>query len=103
MVALGLAPASPRLCDSIPPMPSGGNLDNKRSGVLFKSKSPVVTQPGRAPCRQVAERRHLVTVRALDGFPVVLCGRRLVVVQAEKYGNAVYLTAPHFAGAEDGT
>lgn len=38
---MGLAPASHDTVDSIPPMPSGGNLDNKRIGVGTTMYYPV--------------------------------------------------------------
>ena len=38
---MGLAPASHDVVDSIPPMPSGGNLDDKRIGVGTTMYYPV--------------------------------------------------------------
>ena len=38
---MGLAPASHAAVDSIPPMPSGGNLDDKRIGVGTTMYYPV--------------------------------------------------------------
>ena len=38
---MGLAPASHDVVDSIPPMPSGGNLDDKRIGVGMTMYYPV--------------------------------------------------------------
>jgi acetamidase/formamidase len=43
---MGLAPASHDFVDSIPPMPSGGNLDNKRIGVGVTMYYPVEVAGG---------------------------------------------------------
>jgi hypothetical protein len=47
---MGLAPASHDVVDSIPPMPSGGNLDDKRIGVGMTMYYPVEVAGGAAPC-----------------------------------------------------
>eukprot|EP00959_Pyramimonas_sp_CCMP1952_P228813 4784073-Pyramimonas_sp.AAC.1 len=43
---MGLAPAAPDFVDSIPPMPNGGNLDNRRIGVGATMYYPVKVAGG---------------------------------------------------------
>ncbi|XRB04344.1 acetamidase [Pycnococcus provasolii] len=43
---MGLAPAAPAIVDSVPPMPNGGNLDNRRIGVGAKMYYPVKVAGG---------------------------------------------------------
>ena len=43
---MGLAPASHDYVDSIPPMPTGGNLDNKRIGVGTSMYYPIEVEGG---------------------------------------------------------
>ena len=67
---MGLAPASHDVVDSIPPMPSGGNLDDKRIGVGMTMYYPVEVAGGAALCgNQIsgAPRHRRDVVPVADG------------------------------------